>query len=236
MFERYTERARQLIPLARYEAAQFGSTTIETEHFLLALIQDSNLASRFFQTSSENIRKEIEGRITIREKVSPSVDLPLSNECKRILAYAVEEAERLNHRHIGTEHMLLGILREEKCMAAEILQQYVLAVSTIREELVRSPMPIEQRVSFLPHEMGSGPTLPTEDLVPDADTAKRIAEAVWIPKYGTDTVASQAPLQAELKFNVWIVSGSSSTGPPLYAFIFQRDGRILSVGQWLADS
>jgi ATP-dependent Clp protease ATP-binding subunit ClpC len=64
--------------------------------------------------------------------------LPLSNECKRILAYAAEEAERLNHRHIGTEHLLLGILREEKCVAAEILQERGLRLSSIREELSRA--------------------------------------------------------------------------------------------------
>jgi Clp amino terminal domain, pathogenicity island component len=234
MFERYTERTRQLIPLARYEAAQFGSTTIESEHFLLVLILDSNLASRFFRTSSEVIRKEIEGRITIREKVSTSVDLPLSSECKRILAYAAEEAARLNHPQIGTEHMLLGILREEKCMAAEILQQYGLRVSAIREELARSPMPVE-RFSFLTHEIGSGPALPKGDVVPDADTAKRIAKAVWIPQFGTDTIGRQSPITAklvklELKFNVWIVTGSSSTEAPLFAFILQTNGRILDLG------
>jgi ATP-dependent Clp protease ATP-binding subunit ClpC len=71
----------------------------------------------------ESIRKQIEAHTTIREKVSTSVDLPLSNECKRVLAYAAEEAERLGHKHIGTEHLLLGLLREEKCFAAEILQE-----------------------------------------------------------------------------------------------------------------
>src|SRR6187200_2842965 len=141
MFERYTERARRVIFFARYEASQFGSTTIETEHLLLGLIrEDKNLTNRFLRNSSsiESIRKEIEGRTTIREKVSTSIDLPLSNECKRILAYAAEEAERLNHRHIGTEHLLLGILREEKCVAAEILQERGLRLNSIREELSRA--------------------------------------------------------------------------------------------------
>ena len=141
MFERYTERARRVIFFARYEASQFGSTTIETEHLLLGLIrEDKNLTNRFLrnQSSIENIRKEIEGRTTIREKVSTSIDLPLSNECKRILAYAAEEAERLNHRHIGTEHLLLGILREEKCVAGEILHERGLRLNAIREELARS--------------------------------------------------------------------------------------------------
>ena len=141
MFERYTERARRVIFFARYEASQFGSTTIETEHLLLGLIrEDKNLTNRFLrnQSSIESIRKEIEGRTTIREKVSTSIDLPLSNECKRILTYAAEEAERLNHRHIGTEHLLLGILREEKCVAGEILHERGLRLNAIREELARS--------------------------------------------------------------------------------------------------
>jgi ATP-dependent Clp protease ATP-binding subunit ClpC len=83
----------------------------------------------------ESIRKQIEAHTTIREKVSTSVDLPLSNECKRVLAYAAEEAERLSHKHIGTEHLLLGLLREEKCFAAEILQERGLKLAQIRDEL-----------------------------------------------------------------------------------------------------
>src|SRR5215510_12821209 len=144
MFERYTERASRVIFFARYEASQFGSTTIETEHLLLGLIrEDKNLTNRFLRNHSsiESIRKEIEGRTTIRQRVSTAIELPLSNECKRILAYAAEEAERLMHRHIATEHLLLGILREEKCVAAQILQHYGLSVKPIREELARSPMP-----------------------------------------------------------------------------------------------
>src|SRR5262249_36828325 len=102
MFERYTERARRGNFFAPQGAVQFGSTTIESEHLLFGLIrEDQNVTNRFLRnhSSSESIRKEIEGRITIRERVSTSIDLPLSNECKRILAYAAEEAERLNHQH-----------------------------------------------------------------------------------------------------------------------------------------
>ncbi len=126
MFERYTEKARRVIFFARYEASQFGSPYIETEHLLLGLLrEDKALTNRFLRShaSVESIRKQIEAHTTIREKVSTSVDLPLSNECKRVLAYAAEEAERLGHKHIGTEHLLLGLLREEKCFASEILQE-----------------------------------------------------------------------------------------------------------------
>src|ERR687888_878904 len=180
MFERYTERARRVIFFARYEASQFGSTTIETEHLLLGLIrEDKNLTNRFLRNHSsiESIRKEIEGRTTIREKVSTSIDLPLSNECKRILAYAAEETERLNHRHIRTEHLLLGILREEKCVAAEILHQRGLRLNAIREELARNPVPPTERSGELRGILSlKGPRIrSTPDIVPDADTAKRIA-------------------------------------------------------------
>jgi ATP-dependent Clp protease ATP-binding subunit ClpA len=140
-FERYTERARRVIFFARYEASQFGSKIIETEHLLLGLIrEDKNLTNRFLRNSSsiESIRKEIEGRVTVREKIPPSIGLPLSQECQRILVYANDEAERLNHRHIGTEHLLLGILREERCMAAQILHDRGLRLVAIREELARS--------------------------------------------------------------------------------------------------
>src|SRR5277367_2465926 len=151
MFERYTEKARRVIFFARYEASQFGSPYIETEHLLLGLLrEDKALTNRFLRShaSVESIRKQIEAHTTIREKVSTSVDLPLSNECKRVLAYAAEEAERLGHKHIGTEHLLLGLLREEKCFAAEILQERGLKLAQIREELARvtqEKAPAQQR-------------------------------------------------------------------------------------------
>ncbi|MDR3746387.1 MAG: ATP-dependent Clp protease ATP-binding subunit [Acidobacteriaceae bacterium] len=153
MFERYTEKARRVIFFARYEASQFGSPYIETEHLLLGLLrEDKALTNRFLRShaSVESIRKQIEGRTTIREKVSTSVDLPLSNECKRVLAYAAEEAERLAHKHIGTEHLLLGLLREEKCFAAEILTERGLRLPAIREELQRTTQekaPVQQGAS-----------------------------------------------------------------------------------------
>ncbi len=141
MFERYTEKARRVIFFARYEASQFGSPYIETEHLLLGLLrEDKALANRFLrsQANIESIRKQIEAQTTAREKVSTSVDLPLSTECKRVLAYAAEEAERLGHKHIGTEHLLLGLLREEKCFASEILQERGLRLTQVRDDIARA--------------------------------------------------------------------------------------------------
>jgi uncharacterized damage-inducible protein DinB len=93
----------------------------------------------------ESIREQIQAHTPVREKVPTSVDLPLSNECKRVLAYAAEEAELLSHQHIGTEHLLLGLLREEKCFAAEILQEHGLQLPAVREELQRTTHEYAQR-------------------------------------------------------------------------------------------
>lgn len=141
MFERYTEKARRVIFFARYEASQFGAPAIEPEHLLLGLMrEDKSLTARFFpraQVSIEAIRKEIEGRTLLREKISTSVELPLAPETKRVLAYAHEESDRLQHRHIGTEHLLLGLLREERSMAAEILYERGLRLIAVRDEIAR---------------------------------------------------------------------------------------------------
>src|SRR5438132_453437 len=140
MFERYTERARRVLFFARYEASQLGSISIETEHLLLGLIREGKgLTSRIFARSHlslENIRKEIEGRTVFREKVSTSVELPFSAETKRVLQFAAEEADRLLHNYIGTEHLLLGILREERSVAASILLEKGMRLNTVREDIV----------------------------------------------------------------------------------------------------
>ncbi len=139
MFEHYTERAIRVIQFARYEATQFGSRTIETEHLLLGLIREGNgITSRIFnrcKVTFEEIRKEIESRIVFREKISPSIEPPPSPDVDKVLTFAAEEAEQLNHKYIGTEHILLGILRLENCMAAEILRQKGMKLSVIRSEI-----------------------------------------------------------------------------------------------------
>ncbi|HKC65125.1 MAG TPA: exo-beta-N-acetylmuramidase NamZ domain-containing protein, partial [Pyrinomonadaceae bacterium] len=140
MFERYTEKARRVIFFARYEASMVGAPAIEPEHLLLGLLrEDREVVSRFFSARAsiniEAIRKEIEGRTLLREKISTSVELPLAPETKRVLAYAHEESDRLQHRHIGTEHLLLGLLREDRSMAAEILYERGLRLNAVRDKL-----------------------------------------------------------------------------------------------------
>src|SRR5882724_13676955 len=126
MFERYTENARRLIFFARYEASQFGSPFIEAEYLLLSLFREDPalLKSLVPKLAQENVRKQIEDHIPKGSQISTSVDLPPSEEAKRVLKYAMEEADGLSDQHIGTEHLVLGMLREEKSFTAKLLQEH----------------------------------------------------------------------------------------------------------------
>ena len=150
MFERYTEKARRTIFFARYEASQFGSPCIETEYLLLGLLREHNsLANRLLRTRAavESIRKQVERHTASREKVSTSVDLPLSHACKRVLTYGAEECDRLDHTHIGTDHLLLGLLREEDCFAAQLLRERGLTLASVREQAQQTEAPVAQEGS-----------------------------------------------------------------------------------------
>ena len=126
MFERYTERSRRVIFFARYEALQYGSPVIAPEHVLLGLMrEDKTIAARYFPgrraTTVDTVRREVEERIVLRDRIPQSAELHLAPETKRILFNASEESRHLKNRHIGPEHVLLGLVREERSVAAEVL-------------------------------------------------------------------------------------------------------------------
>lgn len=140
MFERYTERARRVLFFARYEASEFGSLTIEADHLLLGLLRDiKGLIGGIFDRagiSLASVRDEMRQRARRREKVSTSVEIPFAADAKKILEYTAEEADRLGHGYIGTEHLLLGILREGTSTAAKLLTDRGLALDSVRQEIV----------------------------------------------------------------------------------------------------
>jgi len=130
MFERYTEKARRVIFFARYEASRFGSATIDTEHLLLGILRESpNLLSE----SLDTIRIRIEEQMPIRERTPTSTDLPFSAAATRTLNFASEEADRFGHPHIGSGHILLGLLREKEGLAAKLLAEMGVRLETFRE-------------------------------------------------------------------------------------------------------
>jgi ATP-dependent Clp protease ATP-binding subunit ClpC len=138
MFEKYNEKARRALFFARYEASKLGSRVIESEHILLGILREGeetvNEIFRRFQVKPEDIRREIEGERVFVERISSTAELPLSEESKKILAYASHEAESMLHPTVGSEHLLVGILRVEGCTAMRILAQQGFDVYTVREE------------------------------------------------------------------------------------------------------
>ena len=141
MFERYTERARRVIFFARYEASQLGSLAIEAEHLLLGLVREGRgLTQKILARaglSPELVRREVETRTVRSDGVSMAAEIPLSAASKRVLAFAAEEAERMLHSHIGTEHILLGLVREERTLAASILVARGVKLPQVRDEALQ---------------------------------------------------------------------------------------------------
>ncbi len=178
MFERYTERSRRVIFFARYEALQYGSPTISPEHILLGLLrEDKTISARFLSfrntLSVDAVRREVEERIVVRDRIPQSAELHLAPETKKILFYANEESRQLKNRHIGPEHLLLGIIREERSIAAEILLQFGLQVQSIRDELGRlsgsqTPAPSMPKDSPVASSLQEF----TRDLTTDAEQGK----------------------------------------------------------------
>lgn len=119
MFELYTQEARTAVFFARKEAGTMGAPSIAGEHLLLGLLRTDAGIERAFQgpDAAERIRERVEQRYSGGEKIPTSVDMTASDDCQRVF----EEAAKLNPSLIGTEQLLLALLHQEKCLAAEIL-------------------------------------------------------------------------------------------------------------------
>lgn len=141
MFERYTKSARRVIFYSRYMAVQAGSEKIETEHLLLGLFRaDMVLAERFLGSpwAAEQIWRDVENKKTVRSPVPSGADLKLSAEAKDVLRLAADEADEFSPKEIRTEHLLLGLLRKEGCLAAELLNGRGVQLASTRDELARN--------------------------------------------------------------------------------------------------
>jgi Clp amino terminal domain, pathogenicity island component len=144
MFERYTEKARRVVFFARFEASQYGSPYIETEHLLLGLLREDQALARMFLGQGDvqaQLRTEIDRHITRRERISTSVEMPLTGDCKKVLNLAAEESERLGQRYVGTEHILLGMLGVERSLAAHLLLAKGLKAAEVRVQLAKTSRP-----------------------------------------------------------------------------------------------
>jgi len=140
MFEKYSQSARRALFFSRFEASKLGSRVIESEHILLGILREGedtvNELFRRFEVKPDELRREIEGERVFVERISSTAELPLSEESKKILAYTSHEAESMFHSAVGSEHLLIGILRVEGCLAMRILAQRGLHVYAVRAEVL----------------------------------------------------------------------------------------------------
>ncbi|MDR0362599.1 MAG: ATP-dependent Clp protease ATP-binding subunit, partial [Planctomycetota bacterium] len=141
MLEKFTDRARKVINLARQEAERLGHEFIGTEHILLGLVKEgSGVAANVLENLAvdlEKIRLEVEKYVSSPgETISASSSLPFTPKAKKVLELAMEEARNLEHNYIGTEHLLLGVLREQDGMAAQVLLNLGVKLEDVRAELM----------------------------------------------------------------------------------------------------
>ena len=141
MFDRFSEQARRVLFVAREEVSQLGSMSIDTEHVLLGLIRQSKgLANRLLADAGiplDDIRDEVLRRIPARSRTSTSEEIPFSPAAMRVLQHAAQEAEGLSHDYVGTEHLLLGLLREHGSVAADALTSRGLRLDWMRARIVQ---------------------------------------------------------------------------------------------------
>jgi ATP-dependent Clp protease ATP-binding subunit ClpC len=148
MFERYTKKARRIIYFARLEASGYGSHHIETEHILLGLMREcSALLNRVLgpEANEAQVRAEIEKSIERGERFSTAIEVPLTEESKKVLIRAAEEADALGHRPIGSSHLLLSLLSFRRSRVARILTASGVELQTMHDRLGSEMTNIEEQ-------------------------------------------------------------------------------------------
>ncbi|MDD5746347.1 MAG: ATP-dependent Clp protease ATP-binding subunit [Candidatus Omnitrophica bacterium] len=140
MFDRFTERARKVILLAKEEAKRFNHDYIGTEHILLGLIKEGEgVAAAVLQNLGLNldmIRLEVEKLVQPGPSTVTSGDIPFTPKAKKVIELAMDEARNLGHNYIGTEHLLLGLLRENEGVASQVLLNLDLDLAKVRKEIM----------------------------------------------------------------------------------------------------
>ncbi|MDD5085204.1 MAG: ATP-dependent Clp protease ATP-binding subunit [Candidatus Omnitrophica bacterium] len=141
MFDRFTERARKVIILAKEEAKRFNHDYIGTEHILLGLIKEGeSVAAAVLQNlglSLDSIRLEVEKLVQFGPSTVVSGDIPFTPKAKKVIELAMDEARRLGHNYIGTEHLLLGLIKEGEGVASHVLMNLGLDLNKVRSEVIK---------------------------------------------------------------------------------------------------
>src|SRR5476649_1722865 len=140
MYERFTDLARKVMQLANQEAQRFNHEYIGTEHILLGLVKEgTGVAANVLKNLDIDLRKirmEVEKIVQAGPDMVTMGKLPQTPRAKKVIEYSMEEARNLNHNYVGTEHLLLGLLREQEGVAAQVLMNLGLKLEDVREEVL----------------------------------------------------------------------------------------------------
>jgi ATP-dependent Clp protease ATP-binding subunit ClpC len=193
LFERFTDRARRVVVLAQEEARMLDHTYIGTEHILLGLIhEDEGVAAKALESlniSLEAVRQQVEDIIG-RGQAAPTGRLPFTPRAKKVLELSLREALQLGHNYIGTEHILLGLIREGEGVGAQVLQKLGANLNRVRQTVI---------------QILSGYVPGAEEMPPEA----------WTPPSGPRCTSCSLSLEGTLAYRTLVATPFDDEGDPI---------------------
>ncbi len=217
MYERFTDRARKVMQLANQEAQRFNHEYIGTEHILLGLVKEgSGVAANVLKNLDIDLRKirlEVEKIVQAGPDMVTMGKLPQTPRAKKVIEYSIEEARNLTHNYVGTEHLLLGLLREQEGVAAQVLMNLGLKLEDVREEVL----------NLLGHNMDSGESSSGGGGGSERTTSKGKSKTPALDSFGRDLteLARQGKLdpvigrQNEIERVIQVLSRRTKNNPVL---------------------
>jgi ATP-dependent Clp protease ATP-binding subunit ClpC len=198
VFERFTDRARRVVVLAQEESRMLSHNFIGTEHILLGLIHEGQgvaaLTLESLDISLEAVRRQVE-QIIGQGQAAPTGHIPFTPRAKKVLELALREAIQLGANHIGTEHILLGLIREGDGVAAQVLRNLGADLSRVRQAVI-------QQLSGYP--IGASEEIPTKG---------------WTPGSGPSCPWCSMPLEGALAYRSMVAAPDDEEGDPISLFL-----------------
>jgi ATP-dependent Clp protease ATP-binding subunit ClpC len=180
MFERFTDRARKVMALANQEAQRFNHEYIGTEHILLGLVKEGSgvgaTVLKNLEVDIKKLRLEVEKLVKSGPDMVTMGKLPQTPRAKKVIEYAIEEARSLNHNYVGTEHILLGLLRESEGIAAQVLMNLGLKLEDVRQEVL----------NLLGAGVDDGPAALGMKMTPTSGRSKQKSKTPALDSFGRD--------------------------------------------------
>jgi len=212
VFERFTDRARRVVVLAQEESRMLSHNFIGTEHILLGLIHEGQgvaaLTLESLGISLEAVRRQVE-QIIGQGQATPTGHIPFTPRAKKVLELSLRESLQLGANYIGTEHILLGLIREGEGVAAQVLQTLGADLSRVRQAVI-------QQLSGYP--VAASEEIPTTGWTPASGTKR------WTPASGPSCPWCSLPLEGSLAYRTMVAAPDDDEGDPISLFLLYCKG------------